>query len=360
MQEFINECENILSKNNFKSMGYFCTYTPVEIIYAAGFVPYRIKGADKPIQDADGYMHANICPYVRSCLDVALEEKVNHLEGTVFINSCDAMRRLYSVWQKYIPAKFTHFIDLPKRMDKIDVDFFNLEFEEFSKVLEQHFSLKISKENLEKSIMLFKEIRLLLKQLYELRKDKYELLKASNILKIMNYSVSVPPEEFIVLLSSLLERIKKSNSKSNSQPKVLLIGSIIHHESIIEIMESCGAAIISDDLCSGSRMFEFGDEIQNNTLKDLARAYLKKSPCGRMLATENNIKKINNLIDIYQIDGVIHYTLKFCDNILYNVPRIKSSLNNKGIKSLFIEGDYTSNSMGQIKTRVEAFIEILT
>lgn len=359
MKEFIQYCESILIQSNRKLIGYFCTYTPLEIIHAAGLTPHRIIGLDKPVQGADGYMHANICPYVRSCLDCALEGKISPLEGVVFVNSCDAMRRLYNVWQKYTPSNFHHLIDLPKRQGNLDELYLKLEFEKFRESIEKHFSLLIPQEVLGKSIALYREMRSLLKRLYTLRQEKSEIIKASDILKIMNYSTRIPPELFNISLSSLLERIEGTQDRPVSKPKILLVGSIIHHPSIIKIIESCGAAVVNDDLCSGSRIFEIDTEIEGEPVEVLAKAYLHKAPCGRMIITENNIKRIGYLINMYQIEGVIHYTLKFCDNVLYNIPRTKMFLNEKGIKSLFIEGDYTSSSIGQVRTRVEAFIEML-
>ena len=107
--------QEIKNSINRKIIGYICSYTPIEIIHAAGFHPLRIFGRDRPIQKADSLMHSNICPFVRSLLDRVLESETDFLDGVVFINSCDGMRRLYEIWRERIPKKFFHLIDLPKK-----------------------------------------------------------------------------------------------------------------------------------------------------------------------------------------------------------------------------------------------------
>ena len=94
-------------------MGWLCSYTPLELIYAAGFKPYRIDGHTKPIANADSYISANYCQVVKSIVDVAMEGGYDFLEGVVILNSCDAMRRLYDVWKEFFPPKFINLMDLP-------------------------------------------------------------------------------------------------------------------------------------------------------------------------------------------------------------------------------------------------------
>lgn len=84
------------------------------MIYTAGFLPYRIVGHSNPIENADSYIHPNYCQFVKSTIDVAIEGGYDFLEGVIFVNSCDAMRRLHDVWKKYIPSKFTYILDIPK------------------------------------------------------------------------------------------------------------------------------------------------------------------------------------------------------------------------------------------------------
>ena len=94
-------------------IGWVCSYTPEEIIMAAGCQPFRLSGSGEPVKQADAYLHANLCPYVRGVFDQALEGAYQ-LDGVVFVNSCDAMRRLYDVFRLYLKPHFSFMLDLPR------------------------------------------------------------------------------------------------------------------------------------------------------------------------------------------------------------------------------------------------------
>src|SRR3970040_1866708 len=95
-------------------VGFLCSYTPEEVILAAGLQPIRLHTSGKPLKRADAYLHNTLCAYVRSVLDAALEGDAAHLAGMVFVSSCDAMRRLCDVWRHYVRTDFVHILDLPR------------------------------------------------------------------------------------------------------------------------------------------------------------------------------------------------------------------------------------------------------
>ena len=104
-----------------RTMGFLCSYTPIEILWAGGVQPVRIGGHSGIIGKADGFMHPNMCQYVRACLDQALDGAYGSLEGAVFVNACDAMRRLSDAWARYTEASFVHVVDLPKGRTPADI-----------------------------------------------------------------------------------------------------------------------------------------------------------------------------------------------------------------------------------------------
>ena len=150
-------------------MGWVCTYTPIELIYAAGFLPYRIIGHSNPIEYADSYISPNFCQFVKSTIDVAVEGGYEFLEGVVFVNSCDAMRRLHDVWKKYIPSKFTYILDIPMGHSSLGYEYFRNEFEKLKIALESHTSQRIKDEMIEESIWYCPECY---KKLQEKKKKK--------------------------------------------------------------------------------------------------------------------------------------------------------------------------------------------
>jgi len=167
-------------------MGWIYSYTPLELIYAAGFLPYRIDGHSNPITDADSNIHTNFCQFVKSTMDTAIEGGYDFLEGVVFVNSCDAMRRLHDLWKNYIPSKFIYILDIPMGYSPLDLNYIREEFGKLKTALEKYTSKIIQDKILEDSIDLFIESRSLYHSVNSLRLQNRSQIKGSEINKIMS------------------------------------------------------------------------------------------------------------------------------------------------------------------------------
>ena len=107
-------------QNSSKVIGYFCSLVPVELIEAAGFIPYRISGdPSSPVTEADSHLESIMCPYVRSCFDVALKGSLDFLDGIVIPHSCDSIERLYNIWRRKIKPDYSHFITVPHAHESV-------------------------------------------------------------------------------------------------------------------------------------------------------------------------------------------------------------------------------------------------
>lgn len=351
-----------MKESSKPKMGWFCSYTPLELIMSAGFTPYRISGHSNPIEKADSYMHANICQYIRACLDKALEGAYDNIEGFIFITSCDAMRRLYDVWRKFIPTKFTFIFDLPVGRSEENNIYFKNELQKLKEALEKFTSEEISEKNIEESIKILEESRLTYHTLNDLRKANPPQISGTEIMQQMTQFFSSNPLDWNCKTKKILDQRIQNPPKSslNQKPRILLSGSPIHDPEIISFIEECGLNVVFEDLCTGSRFFNIIIEKTGDVLLDLSRAYLNKTPCSRMMLLEDRAKGIIEQVKEFNVDGVIHYSLKFCDTALYDVPALKKVLNESKINCLFIEGDSTLGSFGQLKTRIEAFAEIVS
>ncbi|KKL51227.1 hypothetical protein LCGC14_2297610, partial [marine sediment metagenome] len=149
-----------LDDNKMPKIGYFCTYTPVEIIRAAGFHPVRIKGGSSDNCSSDGLLCSNICSYIKTIADKKMSGKLDHLEGVVFANSCDGMRRLYDVWVRLDNGKkFSHILDIPKNNDEASIQYFAGLIENFKEKLEKYYKLRINYEDINRSIVLYNGVR---------------------------------------------------------------------------------------------------------------------------------------------------------------------------------------------------------
>ncbi len=340
-------------------MGWFCSYTPLEIIHAALLFPVRITGHSDPIIKADSFMHPNMCQYVRSCLDTALAGGYDHLEGAVFVNSCDAMRRLHDAWRKYISPGFTFIMDLPKGRSDADYGYFRNELLKLKNALEKHFSIEITEGAIKQAINVMGESRSLYHKLSDLQKENPPLITGKELMQLASLYFTVGPYTWNKTAEALFKQKNDAKPTAVNRPRILLSGSPIHNPDIIGFIEECGMDVVYEDMCTGSRFFDMIVENTADTLLDLSRAYLDKSPCSRMLMIKERTKNIVDLANEFGAHGIIHHSLKFCDTYLYDVPQLKRHLTESGLKVLLVEGDCTLGSFGQLKTRIEAFAEVL-
>lgn len=347
---------------NSPKMGWFCSYTPLELIIAAGFEPYRISGHNHPIEKADAYMYQNLCQYIRSSLDELLNGKYDCLSGVFFVNSCDGMRRLHDIWTKYHSTPFHHIFDLPMGFSAPDEKFLYQEMVRARMSLENFLAKAISNTHLDHAIRFMNHIRSLIHQINKTRKYTPPHFKASHIAEMIQNLFTLPVNDWIPLLKTRLEdtaRKSLSISSNGSKPRILLIGTPIYNIDFIRFIEDCDLDIVYDDICTGSRQFDIQIKITKDPLEGLAHAYLHKPSCARMMRIEDRIVQINKKAEEYGIDGIIHHTLKFCDTNQFDAPVLKQILGELGYRTLFIESDCTLGGYGQLKTRIEAFTEIL-
>jgi benzoyl-CoA reductase/2-hydroxyglutaryl-CoA dehydratase subunit BcrC/BadD/HgdB len=338
-------------------MGWVCSYTPLELIYAAGYLPYRIVGHSNPVKNAHSYIHPNYCQFVKSTIDVAIDGGYDFLEGVVFVNSCDAMRRLHDVWKRFVPSKFVFLLDIPMGDSTLGYKYLRDEFHKLKVALETHTGRIIQEEALESSITLFTKSRSLYWKLNSLRLENPPLISGKEMMTLSNEFFKSDPKIWNENMMDLLEE-KREIAPKNHKPRVLLSGSPIHNVEFIDFIENCGLNVIYEDLCTGSKFFDLYVEKSEDPMISLSKAYIDRSPCARMMKIEERATYISKISQKFEIDGIIHHSLKFCDTYLYDVPHLKDLLYEKDLRVLFIESDGLE-SMNQLKTRIEAFTEMI-
>ncbi len=342
-------------------IGWFCTYTPEELIFAAGFHPFRIREEISATKFADTYIHHNICPFVRRSLEYGFQNKDPKFLGVVITNSCDAMRCLYHNWKKYLPStSFIHFLHVPRIRNSLAVEYFTKEIMGLKRALEDYSGRRIEESSLHSALRTYQESRELLKKLYDLRREERIDLDGVTFYRIMKESQEMPKAEFNPSLKNLIEKASENQKREiKKRPRVMIVGSLLRSERVIEIIEGAGAKVVVDDLCFGRRYFEFNVEESDDLLTSLSKGYLSKVPCARMKDSHLRLMESERLVEEYRVEGIIYLTLKFCDNHLYDYPLFRDYFQRKGIPFLQIEDDFKGENVGQLRTRIEAFLEVI-
>lgn len=351
------------------SFGWFNSYVPEEILYAAGFIPYRIMGKPAHIVKAKAALSGNINPFVQTCLESALDGDFNSFAGVVIGNADDASRRLYDIWKKYLKTDFVHIVDIPKTIELRSIERYKMELSCLIKSLEEHFKIRISTASLKRAIDLFNETRKLLMSLHLLRKKQETIISSSQFLLITLASTTVFKEFFNPRLKVLLEKLEflaqeqellGKDVTQKRRPRLLLTGGFLDSPALANIVERADGILVCEDTCAALRYFrDLVDTAIEDPLLALAGRYLAKSPGARMLDLNRRFEYIWSLIKEYKVDGVIYYALKFDDPYLFEFPELRNWLQSKDIPVIFLESDHRFANIGQLRTRIQAFVETL-
>jgi len=236
--------------------------------------------------------------------------------------------------------------------------------EEFIKLkiaLEKHASIVIKDEDIRNAIEVFNESRLIYNQLNSLRIENPPSITGTNLMNLTSDFFITKPKIWNDKTKGILEKNKLGFQKvvKNNNPRILLSGSPLHEIEFISFIEEIGLNVVYEDLCTGSKFFDLVIKDSPDLLASLSEAYLNRTPCARMMQIDERVDQICKMAEKFKADGIIHHSLKFCDTYLYDVPALKKFLNEKGLSVLFIESDGGLGDINQIRTRIEAFLEII-
>ena len=360
-----------LKKEGQKIFGYFCCYAPLEIFTAAGIVPFRIMGnAKESTSVADTYLDVNFCPYVRSCFDVAMKGAYNFLDGILWPTSCDNLMNLHGVWDYNMKYPFTYSLDIPRVPDEPAFKFFTEEVNLLKKAVEKFTGVTIGNDRLLEAVHLHNRNRDLLRQLSELRKSDPPLIAGSEVTQVLVAVMSLPVAEANDLLADLIKEIE---SRRDGPPKrrvrLLIAGNELDDHSFIGMIEDCGANVVIDSLCIGTRYFWKDVVLNGDPISSLSRHYLRDILCSRTYRgwtgstrqeeIEVRFSQIRDMARDWKADGAVLYVIKYCDAEEWDIPDLRDYLQDNGFPVLHIEHDYSTLALAPVRNRVEAFVEML-
>lgn len=357
-----------LRESGKKVIGYFCCFVPLEILTAFDLVPYRIQGSViEPVDRADAYVEPMSCPYVRSCLDLALKGNYDFLDGFIAPHSCDTIEKIYDIWKHHQKPQYAHFLNVPHMLTPDSYLFFKGELQTFIRSLGRFTGLKLTEERLRQAILLHNENRSLLRQLYGLRQSNPPLVSGTEVIEILVAGMGMPVAEFSALVKQCIEEFKGRSLGGDKVPRIMVWGSEIDDTAFIKLVEESGAHVAMDDLCTGSRTFWQDVEVTADPLDGMVNRYLgihcprTYIPQGsnRQEDLENRLGYLGGFIRDFKIDGVIAYILRYCDTYELEAPDLRDYLRARGIPVLILEDDYNMTTIGQLRTRIQAFLEMI-
>jgi benzoyl-CoA reductase/2-hydroxyglutaryl-CoA dehydratase subunit BcrC/BadD/HgdB len=357
-----------------KVVGWLSYAIPEEIIHALGLIPIRIGtgGDDRLVEIGARYISTKNCVFVREAVGLFAENKDPYIVNSdlvAFDAACLQLFRTAEVVEHYFKIN-TLVLGVPRNFYWPEAkEYFWKELEHFTGKLEELAGARLDRQRLAASIELYNGIRESIRELYRYQAGADAKITWSEAYDVVHAGFYLDRLEYSALLRELLTELKEKQGEPVITPKfgearIFLSGSVIppKDRKLIDIIEKVGGRIVGDDLWSGL-VPHLDVDIKEPTVKGIADAYLSRVPHAALpyldLETDERLKNLKGLIQTFQAQGVIYHTLRYCDPFTFKAGETKEVLKQKGIPLLEIHTEYAGSDFEAIRTRVEAFVEML-
>ena len=357
-------------KKGVKIVGYFPgNYVPEEIIYASGAVPLcLIHGANPHPADVGLSLAPHvICPFSRTQIGERLLKENPYyrmMDMLVAPITCQHLKKVAEIWEYNrevemfklgIPQQYTNDFELEYYADRLKV---------LRDRLQAFTGMEITDVKLGDAIDLYNKMRGLLREISFMRRDSDSLITSLEFVKLNHASFYADPVFMVDYLESLCDELKGKKADSKiTKPGILLIGPNIGYGDyrVLELVEAAGGEIRAEEICEGIRYYWHDIENNGNPIQSLTKGYLsERVPCAFM---RNSAKKrldfVLELIDTFNVAGIIWYELLYCETYDVESYYFAEEMGKRDIPMLILESGYSTADTGQMKTRIEAFIEIV-
>lgn len=353
-------------------IGFYCMFVPKEIVMALGAAPVRLcSGIAATIYPSEELLPNVLCPMIKSSLGLKISQMSPYFEACdaiVVPITCDGKSKLGEILQDYIP---TIQLNIPRRRDHPHIiDFINNELESLIKDLESITGNVLKSGALKTAIKTVQAEQRAHQRLAELRTNRTAPIWGRDALLVSQaifYDDTARWTENVNKLCSELEtRVKKGEGVvDENAPRILLTGSpmIFPNFKIPHLIEEHGGIIVADETCAGSRNLKepvIVDEwIKSDMLRALTEKYILPCTCACFTPNLARMDLITELVEKYEIDGVCYHVLRGCLNYDIESKKIENLLKSHNIPMLRVETDYAQEDVEQIRTRIEAFLEMI-
>lgn len=352
-----------------KIVGTFCLFVPDEIIYAAGADRVILCGGrGETVSLAEQYLPRNICPLVKSSFGSVVSVECGGGEACPHFNlidmvvaeaTCDAKKKMYELLNNYIP---THVMDLPQKPDRpAAVAYYVEQLELLKHTMERLTGVTATDGDLRREIRSANETRKLLHRLYELRRRDPPPVQGLDVLTVLQKQFFLSPDALRAVLRQMCDEAAEMPTDGSHRPRIMISGCPMAggNVKVPKIIEERGGVIVVEESCTGTRAFWNLVDENKDPMHALAERYLQ-IPCSCMTPNERRVDHIRELVERFNVEGVVYYTLQSCHG--YNIERfrVQQALRKTRVPMLVIETDYSDSDVEQIATRVDAFMEMIT
>ncbi len=351
-------------------IGLYCVFVPEDLVIAAGAIPVGLcAGTQFSISDAEGVLPRNTCALIKSSFGFKVGRTCPYVQASDFVvgeTTCDGKKKMYELLAEHHPV---HVMEVPQKKTSLGRALFLQELDGLKARLEAQTGVSVTAERLVEATALVEAKRRALQRLHNARRARpapISGLDALLVTQVSFYDDVVRFTEKVNLLCDELDaRIAGGwGAASLDAPRILVSGSpmAIPNWKLHGILESSGAMVVGEESCTGTRYFSYLSRENDGTLKEQIEAITDRqleTHCACFTPNDERIRDILTLAKEWSVDGVVHYNLQFCHTFANEAAKVEKALATAAIPFLRIETDYSDEDAGQIKTRVDAFLEMI-
>ncbi len=354
-----------------KVIGSYCVFVPEEVVLAANATLVGLcSGADFAMEEVEKLLPRNTCALIKSMFGFKLGQVCPYLESADMIvgeNTCDGKKKAYESLNNLVENLYV--MDLPQVKSDQGRALLKAEYDRFRKAVEALTGVSITAESLKQAIQTVNAKRAAIHRLSSLRQADPAPISGLDALLANQVFFYDNPARFTEsvnkICDELEERIKeKKGSFPEKTPRILVSGcpQAVPNWKLPWIVETSGAVIVGEESCVGERGTRNLTDDSGETVEKMTEAIVDRYfqvDCAIFTPNPQRLEHIQEMVNTYKVDGVIHYGLQFCQPYLMESIPVEKALEEKNIPCLRIETDYSTEDVGQLKTRVEAFVEQL-
>ena len=351
-----------------KVAGTFCTFTPQEILDAAGVSPVSLCGmSEETIPAAEAHLPKNMCPLIKSSYGFAVSDKCPYTYFSDIIvgeTTCDGKKKMYELLGK---MKDVYLLHLPQGDRETALAQWTQEVRRFRTFLEERFGQRISDEAIREAARRRNKERACRRRLMELQKLDPPASTGFAIYKALEgagfyFDVNEVCRELTRLADSLEADYVAGKLPVGKDAKRILvtgcpIGGVL--EKTVKAIENAGGVVVCFENCSGIKAtVDSVDADAPDIVEAVAEKYLKIG-CAVMTPDKRRMALLRRLVPEYKVDGVVEIDLQACTAYAVESYTVRKLMEELGVPYMAVETDYSVSDSGQLATRLEAFLEML-
>jgi bcr-type benzoyl-CoA reductase subunit C len=341
-------------------IGVMPAYFPLELIYAAGGYPVQLWGNNLGLEKADAYLQSYCCSVARSVLELELRGTASMVKAYAFTSLCDTLINLREIYRRLL-LKPTVALSIPiTRTREARQTYIKNVLDSAIRGLEEITAQKITAAALAEAADLYGHSRALQRKLYTIRREKPGSIKNLDFYAALKAGFFLPPAVYNRMLENLLLDLSAQPDPQSNRPKILLTGMLFDPLAAYKILDDLSVNVVDDDLANGWRTVS-KDRLKVDDLVEGITEYLfNPAPCCCIYNPDNDrhaylVKKVKQS----GADGVLFWYIKFCEPDAFDQPQLAKRLKQENIPAAFVDLELSMSNFEAIKTRLNAFCEIL-